>query len=478
VQSHPAANQKKAHRRVPYAAGTARRGWSPAHWAGLFLALLLVAMLGAVALFLTWDYMPARVQYLPRYIQSQFMPARQHPAYVATPVVAVAPEQALEGLSFTPPPRRVEEAAEVAPAPAAPVAVEPAPAAVLEAPAVELVATAVPVPAQEAVVAEAAAPLPTPAPTLVPLHVAPAPAALLQGIRHEYQGWNNCGPATLAMNLSYYGRPETQNETAPFLKPNKDDKNVSPDEMAAFAHSIGYGGQVVVGMDIEMLRTFASNGIPIVVETWYIPDPDDEMGHYLLLTGYEGDTLFFYDSYKGPDVRKSVADFDSLWKVFNRTAVVVWPPEKGDLVTSILGDLADTRVMHEQALATAHEEISQNPHDKFAWFNLGTNLTALGDIENAVKAFDMARSLELPWRMLWYQFGPYEAYYASGNYQEVIGLTTSTLQGAANLEESFYWRGRAHAATGDVEAARRDLQQAVSLNANFAPAHHALSELP
>ena len=30
------------------------------------------------------------------------------------------------------------------------------------------------------------------------------------------------------------------------------------------------------------------------------------------------------------------------------------------------------------------------------WFNLGSNLTVLGDIPNAVKAFDTARSLELP----------------------------------------------------------------------------------
>ena len=41
------------------------------------------------------------------------------------------------------------------------------------------------------------------------------------------------------MNLSYYGLPVTQAEAAKVLKPNKDDKNVSPDQIAAYARSQG-----------------------------------------------------------------------------------------------------------------------------------------------------------------------------------------------------------------------------------------------
>jgi tetratricopeptide (TPR) repeat protein len=202
------------------------------------------------------------------------------------------------------------------------------------------------------------------------------------------------------------------------------------------------------------------------------------MGHYLLLTGYEGDTLTFHDSYKGPNKKENAAAFDELWKVFNRTAILVWPPEQEALVQSILGSLADPTTMYQQAVATAHAEVNRNPQDKFAWFNLGSSLIALGDTENAVQAFDIARSLQLPWRMLWYQFGPFEAYYNAGNYQEVINLTTTTLSAADNLEESYFWRGRAHAALGQIDAARSDLQRAVRLNPNFAPAQEALAALP
>ncbi|MDQ4076477.1 MAG: C39 family peptidase [Chloroflexota bacterium] len=452
------------------------------------MAAIIVFVLSTTIFYFAWDYMPGQLRYLPRYIETHLLPARPHDEFVATPVVSVAPEQALESL-------RLRAAATPTPA-------EPEPTTVTHVEAVAPVEQAAQaesgaqegqnVPLEPAApvepiepIAEPAEPIAEPAeptvelePTAAPLFQPPLPQARLEGLRHEYQGWNNCGPATLAMNLSYFGRPETQEQTAPFLKPDEDDKNVSPNEMASYAHSIGYGARVLVGADLELLRTFLSNGIPVVVESWFIPEPDDQMGHYLLLVGYDGDRLTFFDSYNGPDVQEHAAEFDKLWKVFNRTAIVVWPPEQEALVMAILGDLTDQKTMYENALNRAHDEVNANPQDKFAWFNLGTNLTALGDVESAAQAFDMARSLQLPWRMLWYQFAPYEAYYNVGNYQEVINLATTTLNSADNLEESYYWRGRALEALGEVDAARRDLEQAIRFNPNFTPAHEALSSLP
>ncbi|MGH2544619.1 MAG: tetratricopeptide repeat protein, partial [Ardenticatenaceae bacterium] len=75
-------------------------------------------------------------------------------------------------------------------------------------------------------------------------------------------------------------------------------------------------------------------------------------------------------------------------------------------------------------------------------------------------------------------FGPYEAYYNAGNYQEVINLTSTTLSGADNLEESHFWRGRAYAALGQTDAARQDFQKAIRLNSNFSAAQEALAALP
>ena len=61
----------------------------------------------------------------------------------------------------------------------------------------------------------------------------------LTGLTHQWQTWNNCGPATVTTQMSYFGRSESQAEAAQFLKPNPDDKNVSPHELTAYARSLG-----------------------------------------------------------------------------------------------------------------------------------------------------------------------------------------------------------------------------------------------
>ena len=82
----------------------------------------------------------------------------------------------------------------------------------------------------------------TPSPTSTPGHTAtpsitpspthsptPIPAKVeLDNIRHEYQMYNNCGPANLSMALSLWGWEGDQRDTAAFLKPIQDDKNVMP----------------------------------------------------------------------------------------------------------------------------------------------------------------------------------------------------------------------------------------------------------
>jgi tetratricopeptide (TPR) repeat protein len=299
----------------------------------------------------------------------------------------------------------------------------------------------------------------------------------LDGVRHQQQTWNNCGPANISMLLQYFGRSETQRDAAQFLKPARDDKNVSPSEMVAYAQSLGFKSRVIHGSDIQLLKTFVANGLPVIAETWFIPTPNDEMGHYKLLLGYDSNTLIYEDSYKGPDTKLDATEFDSLWKVFNRAMIVVWRDDQEALAQSILGERANEKRMFELALGIAQKEIDANPNDKFAWFNLGTNQLALGNSAAAVKSFDKADSLKLPWRMLWYQFGPFEANYAEGNYDSVIRLTTRALKTTGDLEESYYWRGRAFLALGKKFDAKRDFSIALKLNPNFELVKQALKDI-
>jgi tetratricopeptide (TPR) repeat protein len=297
-------------------------------------------------------------------------------------------------------------------------------------------------------------------------------------MRHEYQTWNNCGPATISMALSHYGENDGQAVAASILKPDPDDKNVGPHELAAYARLRGYLAPVRVNGRVETLKALLAAGVPIVVETWFVPEPGDEMGHYRVLTGYsDADQEFAtYDSYNGPGVRIGYAELDRLWRVFNRTYMPVYPEAIGPIVEQTVGFDMDDDAMHTGAIVRAYGEIAET-EDAFGWFNVGSSSMALGDTSAAAGAYDRARQLGLPWRMLWYQQGPFEAYAAEERWTDVTALADANLRNAPNLEESLYWRGVARMAQGDADGARDDWQQALELNPNCEAARTALEGL-
>lgn len=299
----------------------------------------------------------------------------------------------------------------------------------------------------------------------------------LTGLTHQWQTWNNCGPATITMNMSYFGHTETQVDAAEFLKPNRDDKNVSPHELAAYARTVGQEAIVRQGGSLELLKELLSNGFPVLLETWLIHDGDG-LGHYRLLTGYDDATGQFntFDSLSGPDVIVDQAQLDTDWRVFNRLYIVVFPPEQADVVAAIIGPDVDDTTLYERLVAEARAEIAQNPNDAIAAFNLGDALTRLGRYDQAVTAFDQARQIGLHWRRLWYQFTPFEAYYGVQRYQDVLDLSTATLKGTGGLEEAYYYHGLALHAT-DQPGAADDFEAAIAYNPHFTPAADALRAL-
>ncbi|MCO6450996.1 MAG: C39 family peptidase [Caldilineales bacterium] len=329
-------------------------------------------------------------------------------------------------------------------------------------------------------------PIPTSTATPAPLHRPVQASVALEGLSHAWQTWNNCGPATLSMQLSYFGSPLTQEDIRKKLRPHPDDKNVNLDELAAYARSQGYEAAVVTNGDEETLRLLLSNGLPVLVETWLEQHPNDGMGHYRLLTGYDDQQQKWiaYDAYvsdglkKGEPYRGISLPYDeteALWKVFNRPYLLVYEPDQWPLVASILGDFKDAGVMWLQSEREARSEIETNPDDAFAWFNLGTSLAALERYDEAAAAFDRARVIGLPWRMLWYQFGPFQAYAETGRFQEVVALADATIRTTDTVEELHYWRGKGLEGMGNIEAAQAAFTQALTLNPNFQPAADALA---
>lgn len=356
----------------------------------------------------------------------------------------------------------------------------------------------------------------TPAVTLAPL----PPSANLEGVVYvdQHGGWNLCGPANLTMALKYWGWGGDRNEVTAYVKPGvntpgldavergRPDKNVMPYEMEDFVDSQVEGMQAVlrVGGELDEIKRLIAAGFPVVVEKGYSErDASGKiswLGHYLFVTGYDdaGGYFIVQDAYlrsgedgTGANLHSSYEEFTSQWRAFNYLFMVVYPEDRLDEVITALGPWADEQWANAHALEIAEAEANAltGLDQYFAWFNVGSSHVRLFQYVDAASAYDLAFQLyagldndeaSRPYRMMWYQTGPYFAYYYSGRYQDTISLANTTLFDTIaepTLEESLYWRGLAYEALGQIDNAIADYRETVRLNPNFGPGWAQLERL-
>lgn len=318
-------------------------------------------------------------------------------------------------------------------------------------------------------------PSPTPIPAIVSL---PAPA-------WEKQDPNNCGPATLSINLRYYGWKGDQFDISDMLKPKTEDRNVNVEELVYYVRTrAGWlNAEFRVGGDLELLKKLLAAGFPVMVEeSFYFEEPywpNDDLwaAHYFLLTGYDDASQTFtgQDSFHGPDQVISYQVLDDYWKVFNRVYILIYLPSQEETVKAILGPHWDRDYNRQHALDIAQAETEADPRDPFSWFNLGSNLVYFERYAEAARAYDSARNLGLPQRMLRYQFGPFFAYFHSARNDDLLALAEYALGRTPNSEEALLWRGWGRYQKGDKSAAIADFQAALEANLNYLDAQYALN---
>lgn len=320
---------------------------------------------------------------------------------------------------------------------------------------------------------------PLPSPT-------PPPSYLQTGFTYHAQWWNNCGPATLTMALSRFGYTHDQARAANWLKPNREDKNVSPWQLELFVDTqvpelpiyslYRYGGT------LERLKQLISNNFVVMIEAGYDPERAHQgwMGHYLLVIGYNDAQQVFitHDSYDGEGLAYSYAHIQTHWQHFNYMYFIIYESAREPELLALLGTDADARQNYVNAFEIAKNEAIRNPSDAYAWFNMGSMLTKLSLYDDAAIAFDQAFAIGMPWRTMWYQFTPFEAYYAVGRYQDVLDMA-QTLRNGSNdyVEEAFYYAGLARAAMGERDRAINNFNAVLSFNPNFTPARDELARL-
>ncbi|HEY9087112.1 MAG TPA: C39 family peptidase [Anaerolineaceae bacterium] len=367
---------------------------------------------------------------------------------------------------------------------------------------VEAMPTALPTPLESTTLAvvDAATPTPpaatptaeftaTPTPELSPTPTL-TPTAVPEAVKLEPPTWekedlNACGPATLSMYLRFYGWKGDQKTISDEIKPIRADRNVNVEELMFYARN--RSGWLLsdyrVGGTTETLKRFIAAGIPIMVESGFKVEKtfwanDDRwVGHYLLLTGYDDATQTFItqDSEKGANIRQTYDQLDRDWQIFNRVYIYVYPPEQEQTVREILGEDWDADVNRQNALETAQRETEEDPKNGFAWFNLGSNLTYFERYTEAAAAYDEARKLNLPQRMLRYQFGPFIAYFHTNRIDDLSTLADYALQITANAEEALLWKGWALYRQGKRDEAIASFQKALEARPGYGDAQYALN---
>ena len=328
----------------------------------------------------------------------------------------------------------------------------------------------------------------SPTPTLTPT-ITQTPTAIPESVYLPAPNWvsqdqNNCGPAALSMYLNYYGWDGDQYQISDLLKPDRADRNVNVEELDYYVRN--YAGWLNtlyrVGGDLEMLKEFIAAGIPVIVESSFFFDerywPNDDLwaAHYLLVTGYDEaeQTFTVQDTFHGPNQVLSYATMDEYWQPFNRLYMLVYPPDQEETVQAILGDNWEEETNRQHALEVARNETAVDPENSYAWFNLGTNLLYFEQYQDAAEAYDEARTIGWPQRMLRYQFGPFFAYFHSGRTEDLLTLTEYALQRTPNSEEAHLWRGWGRYRNGDVNGALADFRAALEVNPNNWDAQYAL----
>ncbi len=362
----------------------------------------------------------------------------------------------------------------------------PTPKSVFVPPTLEAEPSPTPQPSPTASPLPAGTDIPTATPTLLPT---PTPTAIPESVQLPApdwvrQDWNNCGPAALTMYLRFWGWEGDQYEISDLLKPARNDRNVNVEELDYYVRNYAGWLETVyrVGGDVEMIKQFVAAGIPVIVEVSfyfeapYWPDDDLWAAHYLLVTGYDDATRTFtvQDTFKGPNRTISYETLEDYWQPFNYLFMLVYPPDREETVRVILGENWDEETNRESALAIAQEEIDADPEDGYAWFNLGTNLLYFERYEEAAQAYDRARQIGWPQRMLRYQFGPFFAYFHTGRNEDLLTLTEYALRVTPKSEEAHLWRGWGLYRQGDVNGAVAEFRKALEINPNYWDAQYAL----
>lgn len=310
----------------------------------------------------------------------------------------------------------------------------------------------------------------SPTPTLPPI---PNTYEIPQKL-HVFQSFNNCGPATLSMALSYENINIDQSELGQILRPyqipggDNDDKSVTLNEVGYHAKTYGLTPYLRPNGDIDKIKQFIAHDIPVVARTWL--KTDEDIGHYRIIRGYDENTreIIQDDSLQGNNLRYSYEEFNQLWKPFNYEYLVLVSEEKIQIAETILGEDLDETSAWKNAQFKIENELKTDPQNTDLLFALSRIHYYLGNYEESVRYFNQVENL-ISSRTLWYQLEPLLSIYETGDYTRVFQISDKILSNQNRAYSELYkLRGDAYQNQGQTDLAKLEYEKAVLYNSSFA----------
>ncbi len=167
---------------------------------------------------------------------------------------------------------------------------------------------------------------------------------MLDPVGQVWQTLNNCGPASVAMILAYYGHPVTQAAAQTVLRPDPEQWGMLPGAVPPYVAGFGLEARILDHGTADNIKSLLNQGVPVIVAQWL--SEDNPLPHYRVVVGFDDakGTFIVNDGDLGFGRSIAYKDFDELWDVYNNLYLPIYPTGDAASVRDLLGSQWDYTV--------------------------------------------------------------------------------------------------------------------------------------
>ena len=197
-------------------------------------------------------------------------------------------------------------------------------------------------------------------PTIDPAPAAPPPPAThvqLGPIQFISQTVNNCGPASVAEVLGFWGIQRTQFDTQGPLR-GDNPYGMTTSGVPAYVNSLGLDVLLGTAGTQDTIKDLLRAGFPVIVNQ--LVAPNDRVFHYRPVDGFDDASAAFTssDPLLGASYTIGYDQFDPLWTYTGKRFMVIYPPDKQDALNAALAAAGWNMASAEGAAAAQSWDVS------------------------------------------------------------------------------------------------------------------------